>query len=183
MNKTVYEFVNEVELLMTTNDKPFLLVEGDSDYNFFSHQMGDETANIVISDGCENVVEAIKTIENDENIRDSLGIIDRDYRQPLGKIPDSNNIIMTDLHDLETMMFATRAFFKVITEKASHNKIKAFSGKGEGIRKKVVSLAKPIGYLRYYSQSTEKYYDFYGKNGLSVDNKFTKNSFFQKKTF
>lgn len=72
MNKTVDEIVNEVEMLMPTNDKPFLLVEGDSDYNFFCHQIGEETVNIVLSDGCENVVEAINIIDNDKNIRDSL---------------------------------------------------------------------------------------------------------------
>jgi hypothetical protein len=92
-----------------------LLVEGESDYNFFSHQIGDETANIVISDGCENVVEEIKTIEKDEKMRDSLGIIDRDYRLPLGKVPDSNNIVMTDLRDLETMMFATHDLMNILS--------------------------------------------------------------------
>jgi hypothetical protein len=144
-----------------------LLVEGDSDYN--CHQIGEEKVNIVISDGCENIVEAIKTIDNDDNLRDSLGVIDRDYRQPLGKVPDSKNIVMTDWRDLETMMFATRAFFKVITEKGSHSKIDAFDGKEKGIREKVVSLAKPIGCLRYYSQKSGKYYDFQGKKGLSVE--------------
>lgn len=156
---TAEEIAIEVKMRETTHHGPFLLVEGGSDVKFFAHQLGEKHIAFIPSYGWKNVVEAIAILDN-ENRTDVLGIIDRDYRDIVGAIPESINIIMTDSHSIETMMFASSAFHKVLKEKASDDKVKNYADGIDGIRKKVLELGKPIGILRFYSYKEECCYSF-----------------------
>lgn len=163
MMMTAVEIANEVRMRTLTHSGPFLLIEGDSDAKFFAHQFGEEAIALIPSFGWENVVQAIEILEGEQR-RDVLGIIDLDYRGIIDDPPPSKNIVMTDTHSIETMMFASSAFYRVMKERASHEKVKNFPEGMNGIRKRVIELGKPIGSLRFYSYKAGGCYSFDGMN-------------------
>jgi hypothetical protein len=81
----------------------------------------------------------------------TLGIIDRDYRIPLGTLMKSPNLIWTDLRDLECMMFDSPSFAAVLGAFGSSKKIEALGG-SEWIAAAVRRSAVALGALRFYSQ-------------------------------
>lgn len=161
MKLTAVEIANEVRMRSLTHNGPFLLVEGGDDAKFFAHQLGELQIALIPSFGWENVLEAIQILEKD-NRTDVLGIIDLDYRDIVGAIPISTNIVMTDTHSIETMMFASSAFNKILKERASDDKVKNYPDGIEGIRKKVLESGKPIGSLRFYNYKQGTRYTFEG---------------------
>lgn len=163
MKMMAIEIANEVRMRSSTHNGPFLLVEGCDDSKFFAHQFGKYQIALIPSFGWENVLEAIRILEND-NRTDTLGIIDLDYRDIVGEIPVSTNIVVTDTHSIETMMFASSAFHKILKERASEDKVINYPDGIEGIREKVLELGKPIGSLRFYSYKQNARFAFEGMN-------------------
>ena len=120
VNQKVEEFVTEIS--MSTNNKPWLILEGRSDEKFFQSRRFSLQPNLIAVWGWENVFEVVQLI-NQESIRKVLGVVDRDYREELGIKMPCKNIAVTDYKDLEVMMFHSQALPKVITEFASKEKL------------------------------------------------------------
>ncbi len=83
-------------------------------------------------------------ILNKENFQRILAIVDADFER-LECLPNVPNLILTDTHDLETMLIQSPALDKVLAEIGSEEKITKF---GKDIRSVLLQAGKPIGYLR-----------------------------------
>lgn len=150
MNQTAEEVVNE--LMMSTSFSAHFIVEGDSDRQLLCSLFEDDSAiNVIPVDGCENVVDVMVCYESSGQDMSVLGIIDRDYRYPLGKIPACTNIVLTDLRDIECMMFGSDALRAVLETFGSKEKIRNVGGL-TSVRTRVLAAAREIGCLRYYSE-------------------------------
>jgi hypothetical protein len=154
LDMTIDELVTE--LTMASSSDMNLIVEGDADYKFFSACLeGIEHVNLVCAWGCENVkdiIEKTDVLMQASEIKPTLGIIDLDYRIPLGKVPTSSNILFTDFRDLECMMFDSRSFNNVVAELASKDKLRKMGGVA-AYKRSVIAAAEVIARVRYYSQS------------------------------
>ena len=141
MNLSVEELITE--LSMTYSFRMHLLVEGDDDRKFFSAALkGIDKVNVVCCWGADTVSSTIRELDR---LRESspflptLGIVDRDYRIPLGLLYASPNLFATDLRDLECMMIGSPVFEAVLTEFGSAKKITAFGGP-DAVARATISL-------------------------------------------
>lgn len=154
------------EMFMSYSHAMHLVVEGETDQKFFCSVFNNHArVNIICAPGtgADGVIEIVQGVdrENSKNDRkiSTLGIIDRDYRIPLGSIPNSNNILLTDLRDLECMMFASPCLGHVLNELGSLAKLKN-SGGETSIRTTVIAACKPVAELRYHSHFAKLHLNF-----------------------
>jgi len=147
------------EITMTLNKNPFFIVEGNQDSNFFSYQDDFKHINIFIAFGCDNVITVINQCEK-EKIEKVLGIIDRDYRIPLKDVPETENVVMTDLRDFECMIFSTDILDKILTEKCSKRKLKKTKCTFNDIRNYIIEIGEYLGRIRFYSEYNNMDYKF-----------------------
>lgn len=159
MIPTAEEIANEIKMRCASSSGPFLLVEGDSDVTFFSHHTSIGIENIMPSFGCESLLEAIVSLQDREN-KKVLGIIDLDYRGIAHAHILPDNVVTTDSHDLETMMFDSPAFDKVLRQKSSQDKVRSYPNGSQGIKGKILKLGEYIGCLRLYSHLHGRNYSF-----------------------
>jgi len=159
MNPTAQEIANEIHMKCVETKGPFILVEGSSDVLFFSCQMTVEIENILPAFGWERLVDAMIILQAD-GLVNVLGIIDLDYRGIVASTGLPTDIFVTDSHDIETMMFGSPAFEKVLRQKSSIKKVKTYTSGGGDIKSKILDLGRRIGSLRFYSQFIEEHYSF-----------------------
>lgn len=159
MIPTSDEIANEIRMRSLYDSGPFILVEGSSDATFFSYHMTVNIENIVPTFGWESMFDVIVSLSIDLQDK-TIGLIDLDYRGIVQTRPKPANVFTTDSHDLETMMFSSNVFRKVLIQKSSKQKVKAYPLESRGVKNTIIELAKFIGYLRFYSQYKGKHYSF-----------------------
>lgn len=161
MNMTIEEVVTE--MTMSYSHKMHLLLEGDSDVRLLSSMLGDEkSVNFVCVYGGDRVIEAVDKVERDVKLAQSLkvlGIIDRDYRVPLNRLPSSSNILITDHRDIECMMLDSPTFSHVLRDLGSIEKIRV-SGGIRVVKQHILNAGKTLGELRYFSQYSKSHWNF-----------------------
>ena len=159
MIPTAEEIADEIHMRCVDTKGPFILVEGSSDVLFFSCQMTLEIENIIPTFGWERLVDALIILQKD-GLVNILGIIDLDYRGIIASTELPADIVITDSHDIETMMFSSPAFKKVLRQKSSIQKVQMYTSGIEGVKSKILELGRRVGSLRFYSQFIEKHYSF-----------------------
>jgi hypothetical protein len=159
MIPSAQEIADEIRMRCTYYSGPFLLVEGSSDVTFFKCRMNINIEDIIPTFGWQNLTNAMSLLQAD-GFQKILGVVDLDYRGIIDYPNLPANIVITDDHDIETMMLNSRAFTKVIKSKSSSGKIKSYPNGIEGVQNKILQLGIPIGSLRFYSDLKGKNYSF-----------------------
>jgi len=159
MIPSAQEIADEIRMRCTYDSGPFLLVEGSSDVTFFKCRMNINIEYIIPTFGWQNLTNAMSLLQAD-GFQKILGVIDLDYRGIINYPNLPKNIVITDDHDIETMMLNSPAFTKVIKSKSSSGKIKTYPNGIEGVRNKILQLGIPIGSLRFYSALKGGEYSF-----------------------
>lgn len=142
----------------------FLLVEGRSDKLVYQRLVDAKQCEIVVvsaltdtdnSDnnsgnygGAKNLVLRVLEILETNNTPGILAVVDSDFWQLENAVPNSQNLLITDTHDLETMIMKSPALEKVIAEFASEEKIVNFN---RDIKETLLAAGMPVGYLRWIS--------------------------------
>jgi hypothetical protein len=116
---------------------------------------------VTIASGKNNAIKALSILEKEDNFRRVVAVIDADFSRIEQQIPDSNNLFLTDEHDLEMMLIKSAAFDKLLKERGSEEKIKAFT---EDIRETLLKLGQEIGKLRWLSLRNKLDLKFEGLN-------------------
>lgn len=150
---TIERVANTIRMQRSTFQGSFLLVEGDSDKKFYNRFIDKFSCRLEICKGkpsSKKRVINILEILNGSNFQGVLGIVDADFDHIEGTKYNNPNLVLTDTHDLETMLIQSPALDKIITEFGSEDKIKEFN---QDIRETLVKLGIKIGYLRWISQS------------------------------
>ena len=109
------------------------------------------------------VVEALDNVST-RGIKGVVGIVDRDYRFPLGKVFERLDLLCTDKHDLEMMMYETEAFDAVIRECGSEAKVLSWPKGVSGIRAHLYEQSRQIGYVRLSNEANDSGYCFKNLN-------------------
>jgi hypothetical protein len=144
-----------IKMRRSTFTGTFILVEGSSDKIFYERLVDKVACALVILSGKPSsklrVIEVLSTLE-ESNFHGVLAIVDADFDRLNISLYSSPNLILTDTHDLETMLINSSALEKVLVEFGSEEKIVKF---GQDIRTVLLELGMPIGYLRWVSQLDE----------------------------
>jgi len=151
MKQTGYEIANEVLLIRAKYKGPVLLLEGDKDVKFFYRFVENSEMPIIPAGGKEKVLDAVEILEADDDVQGFMGIVDADFGHIDSSLPESQNVIVTDDHDVEMMIIRTKAFDAVLRELGSTIKIRGFPNQEDGIRDDLIQKALIIGHLRHLS--------------------------------
>ena len=101
--------------------------------------------------GKDKAISALELLENG-GLGGVLTIVDADFQRLDGIEPGSSNLLMTDSHDLETMILYSDALDNVLSEFGSAREIVKL---GRPIRDILLEGGLPIGYLRWLSSPTK----------------------------
>lgn len=145
----------EVVMLRAASDSTILILEGTSDYKLFIRFTGD--CELVIASGKENCLTAIGLLNN-RGVSGVITVVDADYDRFLRQESCLENVIVTEFHDIESMLFLSPSLDSVMIELASDEKVRTNKSLGRSIRHDILFAAYPMGVARFYSQ----------KNGLHL---------------
>lgn len=153
---TPEEVVAEAKMLRAASAGAILIVEGASDSKFWNGFIEKESCEIIIARGKDNVLDAIKAL-NLESFLGALAFVDADFWRVDGTVANIENLVVSDLHDVEMMMLVSGALEKVLAEHGNKEKI-AKKLKAESI-KTVLQLAlretKKLADLRYVNHQKQ----------------------------
>jgi hypothetical protein len=158
----------EVIMLRAASDNTILILEGPSDERLFINFIETGQCEIVIAHGRYNAVTAATILKN-RALSGILCIVDQDFGPILGDDPSTEHILTTDDHDLETMIFRSEAFDRVLAEYGSQAKIANGKSKWGELRTPIALAAYPIGLLRLYSLQNSVHLTFEGARPVYID--------------
>ncbi len=148
MNTSPNLAVNAIMMLRSNSPHlSFLIVEGTTDEKAYENFIDTEKCRIVAAHSKDNAKDAIGMLEA-EHIVGVLAIVDADFDVLNGDTPASANILLTDTHDLETMLLQSPALEKLLNEFGSRDKI---AWQDKEIREVLLEAGTPIGYVRWIS--------------------------------
>ncbi|MEG4347888.1 DUF4435 domain-containing protein [Microcoleus sp. A003_D6] len=125
----------------------FLIAEGDTDARVWKNLVDSTNCRVENAHNKDNAVKVLNILEKD-NFAGVLAIVDADFWILEGTVNSNPNLLLTDTHDLETMLLKSPSLEKVLSEHGSEQKVKDF---GKDIRQTLLESAKVIGYLRWAS--------------------------------
>lgn len=147
---------NTIRMLRTQHTGSFLIAEGDTDSRVWKNLVDSTKCCVENAYNKDKAVEVLNILEK-ENFAGVLAIVDADFWILEGTVPSSPNLLLTDTHDLETMLLKSPALEKLLLEHGSEQKIKDFA---KDIRQTLLESAKVIGYLRWASLKFGYYLKF-----------------------
>jgi hypothetical protein len=143
---------NRVRMKRLKHAGAFLLVEGEDDKKLFKNFVDTASCIIQIAYGKPNVLGALAILEQN-GFRGVLAIADADFARLEGQPPHSPNLVWTDTHDLETMLLASPALDRLLSERGDEDKLADFMrSAGSDVRAMLLKLGTSVGYLRWLSQ-------------------------------
>ncbi len=151
---------NSIRLQRSQYQGSFLLVEGKKDKVFYKRLIDKNECRIQVpfqKDNKNNVIKVIYILSEPENLfAGVLAILDADFSLIENDTPKNPNILLTDSHDLETMLIDSPGFDKLINELVTEKKLDGFIDKrGQDIRNALIDMGKYLGYLRWISQRND----------------------------
>ena len=138
---------NKIRLLRTQYTGSFLIAEGDTDARVWKNLVDSTKCRVENASNKDNAVKVLNILEKD-NFAGVLAVVDADFDILEETVLLSQNLLLTDTHDLETMLLKSPALEKVLREHGSTEKIERFP---QDIRQTLLESAKIIGYLRWAS--------------------------------
>lgn len=147
--------VATVELLRDRVQHVCLIVEGHTDACLYKQLINTKTCKVLPASGKHNAIKAVEKLEA-RQATGILCIVDSDFWRLDQCNPPSENILLTDGHDAETMILRTRALERLLLEYGSEGKIERFEQgcPRKSVRHVILEGAQKLGYLRWYSIKT-----------------------------
>ena len=137
---------NTIRMLRTQHSGSFLIAEGDTDSRVWKNLVDSTKCCVENAYNKDKAVEVLNILEKD-NFAGVLAVVDADFYILEETVLLSPNLLLTDTHDLETMLLKSPALEKVLREHGSTEKIERFPH----IRQTLLQSAKILGYLRWAS--------------------------------
>jgi hypothetical protein len=140
-------YANELRQRRSLHKGVFLIVEGDSDSRFYRQLIDTEKCQLVIARNRDMAISVLKILQQDPS-EDVVAIVDKDFDELNGILPDRPNLFFTDTHDLEMMLLKSPALEKLLGELGSKEKLAKF---GYDVRSVLLETGCSIGYLLWIS--------------------------------
>ena len=147
-HKTPDTLLAEIRMHRMSHDGSFLVVEGKDDERFWTSRRH-VSCELVDGEGKPNVVGGIQRLDA-ANFAGVLGIVDSDYDPLNGMDVESENLLVTDAHDLECLLCRSSALDKVLAEYGNRAKIEKFESEtGADVRTGLLERALVFGRVRW----------------------------------
>ena len=161
--KTPGTLVAEIKMSRMSHEGAFLLVEGKDDIRFWTPtSRRHANCELVDGEGKRNVIEGIQKLDATSFVG-VLGIVDSDYDPLIGISIESENLLLTDAHDLECLLCRSSALDKVLAEYGNRPKIERFENKtGDDVRTGLLERALVFGRLRWAAVRSDPVIDLGG---------------------
>ena len=144
--------VAEVKMRRTQHVGSFLVLEGRSDMRFWKSRSHDD-CRLIDGKGKPNVVGGLQRLD-EIGFAGALGVVDSNYDYLAGVPVESNNVVVTDAHDLECMLCRSSALDAILAEYGCDEKIGRFGGNAS-VREALVERGLVFGRLRWRAQRFE----------------------------
>lgn len=132
----------------SNENKVFILLEGSTDIKLFRKFFAKEYTDTTGLDGKEKVIQALEKLIA-EGYTKIIGIKDADFDHLLN-IQSSNNLFITELHDMEVQMFESSALDSVIAEYGDN------SMSSLDIKEKIYPIALIMGFTRLFDEKKKQ---------------------------
>jgi hypothetical protein len=152
MRKTAWEVANEVKLERQVNKRTLLIIEGKNDARIFPKFIDDKHCTIIVADGKPNTMKAVEYLR-DWGIMGYISVVDSDFDRLNGVDNSSDDIIVTEFHDIDLVVFESTALTHFLRERADIAKLQSFGTPVEvKVRELVYRAALGLGCLRHLSE-------------------------------
>ena len=148
---TPHDIANTARMMRSQHPGAFLIVEGDTDARVYGRFIDKAHCEIIPAHGKDNALIAIRYLEK-YDFSGVVAIVDNDFWRLEDIAPDSEHVLITDTHDLETMILSSDALDAVITEFGSKRRIEKLD---KPVRETILDAGLPIGYFRWMSTSAQ----------------------------
>ena len=129
-----------------------LLLEGRTDALIFERFIDKETCFVTISHSKDNSIGALDLLE-DEGFEGILCIVDADFDRLDENIYDLDNLVVTEFHDMEIVIFMSRALEVFLLNRAEADKLAGQEkATGKDIRQRILESASELGYCRWANE-------------------------------
>jgi hypothetical protein len=129
----------------------FVIYEGSLDSRVYSRMLDKSKCFGISARGKDMALSALEILEA-ENIQGIFSIVDLDFELCGITSYSSQNVILTDFHDLEVMLLMSTSLDKVLDEYGSKLKIELFEkDMKQTVINQLLTLGLPLGYLRFIS--------------------------------
>jgi hypothetical protein len=133
-------------------DGLYVIVEGHTDQRLYNQYLDRRTVVTMLAHGKDEVLGALAILAA-EGIPGVAGIIDADFARVGPRPAWPHNVLLTDTHDLETMIIKSPALDKLLEQCASPLKIAELADRvGVGPREILLRAGTTIGWLRYINE-------------------------------
>lgn len=130
----------------------FLLVEGGSDALFWEAHVHRRFCQVRAIGGREQALAELRTVAA-ESKTGFVAVLDADFDRLDGTLPTDENVVWTDVHDLEVHLIASHALDKVLIELGSRTKCENFEAEERcTVRQALLTRAVSLGRLRWLSR-------------------------------
>jgi len=146
---TASSVANSVRMKRTQNPHAFAIVEGGTDKRAYEVFTAPHACKIEIAHGKANLIAALETLQND-GVQGIIGIADADFDRVIGTKP-LQDLVLTDLHDLECMMICSDGFARIVSEFGNREKIENFVGSGMSLLERIATESQKVGLVRLAS--------------------------------
>jgi len=122
---TVDDLCNEARMVRVGSSSTVLVLEGETDRRLFSRFVSAEDVTIVVAMSKEWAAGLVGRLEA-EGVRGVVAILDADFQHLEQGQVASQNILLTDYHDVEVMLLCSGAFNTLVDEYCSREKVRAY---------------------------------------------------------
>ena len=159
------DVANNARMNRSLHSGTILIVEGKTDIRVYERFISETHCIVIPAYGKDNAIEALAILEKN-SVDGVLTIVDADFWRLDGIKSNSTNLLLTDTHDLETMLLSSDALEKVLSEFGSIPKIKKL---GKPVQELLLESGLSIGIFRWLSSPTKdnlslKFKDLYFGN-------------------
>lgn len=136
-----------------------VLVEGESDVLLYSKFLNLSLCSIEEMRGKEKLLKIMEILDNIKSkTKRTIAIVDADLDH-LTQTTYNPNILLTDTHDAEIMMFFSSAFERVIKEYFKKEKCNT-QEEIEATRNKLINLSIPMAAMRIFDKNNNLHFSF-----------------------
>jgi len=136
-----------------------VIVEGCADQLLYTTILDISKCLVITAFGKNNAIQALQILLTD-NTPGVMGLIDDDFDSLEGRNLRSANLTVSDTHDLETLLFVASSLDKFLNTLLLPEKREYLVVLCENVRKKLIELGSPIGFVRWLFKKENMLIDF-----------------------
>ncbi len=146
---TAHSIANTVRMSRTQHKGAFLVLEGDTDARLFKRFTDSVWCRIMPAFGKDMALKVLEIL-NKEKFPGVLVVVDAEFWHVEGKALGVSNLLVTDTHDLETMILKSSDCLDRLLDE--YGKWKILEALETSVIDMLLEGARPVGYLRWLCQ-------------------------------